>query len=227
MHRTFSLIVAFTAASSVWGQTTTPVLFTTNDDPVTAYGPHRVQYITVYVDGVKRCYTESHGNCTAVLQLSPQLHRVDYVWAGCNNPDACVNKIYGKETHFVLVPNQTQTFYVRIPTLRVRWYTKYGVNVSLNGGYTSDAVWAGVALGGGILTRNVMAGCYTMSYKMGYSQPIPSWPSPLPGTPDPSLKGFDRVCFGDHKTYPTPTPDGAGDNNPPHVRITVPDYWQP
>lgn len=224
MLRTLLLIMVVTAMSSAWAQTT-PVLFTTNDDPVAAYGPHRVQYITVYVNGVKRCYTESHGNCTAIVNLTPQLHRVDYVWANCNNPEACTTGIYGKVTQFILVPSQTSTFYVRIPTLRVRWYTKYGVNVSLNGGWTADAVWAGVALGGGILTRNVMAGCYTMSYKIGYSQPIPAWPSPLPGTPDSSLKGFDRVCFGGHNTYPPPVADGTGDTNPPHVRITVPNYW--
>lgn len=211
------LTLAFASLAPSMASALTPVLFTTNDgNPPVAYSPYRVQYITVYVDNVKKCYTESHGNCTATPQLTPGLHKVTYVWASCNNPDKCPN--YGEETRYINVPDQPGTYYVRIPTVRVRWYTEYGVNVSLND------VWRGVALGGGTLSTNVMGGCYTASYKKGYSQPIPSWPAPLPGVPDETLKGFDRLCFGSNDTYPVPVPAGS-DTNPPHVRIQVPDYW--
>lgn len=193
----------------------TPVMFTTNDGAI-ANGPHRVSYISVYVDGVKRCYTESHGNCTATPQLAPGLHKVDYAFATCNNADVCAR--YSTVTHYVLVPDQVATFIVRIPTVRVRWYTEYGVGVSLNGQWR---VWA---LGGGTGTTNVMSGCYTASYFKPYPGPAPAWP-PTPGAPDPALKGFDQVCFGAQSTYPTPVGDNAGDTNPPHVRITIPDYW--
>ena len=200
------------------------MLFTTNDgDPPVPYGPYRVQYISVYVDGGvginhnPNCYTESHGNCTATPKLAPGLHEVTYVWANCNNPKKCPN--YGEVTRYINVPDQANTYYVRIPTLRVRWYTEYGINISL------DGIWLGVALGGGTLTKNVMSGCYTASYKIGYSQPIPPWPTTIPGVPDGSLKGFERYCFGSDDTYPDPVPDNGSDTNPPHVRIHLPDYW--
>jgi hypothetical protein len=205
----FVLLTGLLLASVASAQT--PVMFTTNDDVVAMYGPHRVQYITVFVDGVKKCYTESHGNCTSTPLLTPGLHKAEYVWATCNNPASCPSW-YGVTTHYVLVPAQLTTFIVRIPTAKVKWNTKYGVNISLN------AQWLGVALGGGTLTKNVMAGCYTASYKMGYSQPIPPWPV-TPGVPDGSLKGFDGVCIGAHTTYPVP-PTAAD----PHVVITLPTY---
>jgi hypothetical protein len=195
----------------------TPVMFTTNEvvngEVVATNGPYRVSYITVYVDGVRKCYTESNGNCTgAPLNLTPGLHTATYVWATCNNPASCPH--YGEVTHYVNVPEQTDRFDVRIPTIRTRWYGAYGDNVSLNG------LSRGVALGGGTLSTNVMSGCYTASYKNGYSTYIPPWPT-LPGVPDASLFGFKRVCFGSSDTYPTPAPDSSTDTNPPHVRITI------
>lgn len=192
----------------------TPVLFTTNDGPYPATnGPYKVSYITVYVDGVKKCYTESNGNCTATPNLTPGLHEVTYVFANCNNPTACPTKIYGEVTHYVLVPDQAYTYYVRIPTAQVRWQTEYGVGISLNGVYR---VWA---LGGGTGTTNVMSGCYTASYYKPYPGPAPAWPT-VPGVPDASLKGFDGLCVGSSDTYPAPAV--AGD---PHIVITLPDYW--
>jgi hypothetical protein len=195
----------------------TPVLFTTNDGPYpAANGPYRVSYITVYVDNVKKCYTESNGNCTATPNLAPGLHEVTYVWATCNNPDSCAH--FGEVIHYVLVPDQATTFYVRIPTVRVRWYTEYGVGISLNGQWR---VWA---LGGGTGTTNVMSGCYTASYYKPYPGPAPAWPA-IGAVPDPSLKGFDGVCVGSNDTYPEPEPDNGTDTTPPHVRFTIPDYW--
>jgi len=194
-----------------------PVLFTTNDGGI-LNGPYRVSYITVYVDGVKKGYTESNGNLTATPVLLPGIHKVEYVWASCNNPDSCLH--YGRLTSYLMIPDQPTTFIVRIPTVRVRFVTKYGVNVSFND------LWKGVALGGGTLTTNVMAGCYTVSYKMGYSLPIPPWPTmpPYPGIPDSSLKGFYQLCFGSSDKYPVPVPVGT-DMNPPHVIVNVPAYW--
>lgn len=207
-------------SSGLAGLAATPVMFTTNDGPYPASnGPHRVSYITVYVDGVKKCYTESHGNCTATPTLTPGLHLVEYVFANCNNPASCSTGIYGRVVHYVDVPDQVETLYVRIPTVRVRWYTEYGVGVSLNG------IWRSWALGGGTATTNIMSGCYTASYYKPYPGPAPAWPSPLPGVPDASLKGFDRICVGAHTTYGTPTADNPGDTYPPHVRFTIPDYW--
>jgi hypothetical protein len=198
----------------------TPVRFTTNEVvnnvEVALNGPYRVSYITVYVDSVKKCYTESNGACTATLNLTEGLHEARYVWASCNNPDSCPH--YGEVTHYVNVPNQEARFDVRIPTVGVRWYTEYGVGISLNGQWR---VWA---LGGGTGTTNVMSGCYTASYYKPYPGPAPAWPVNTQ-IPDVSLHGFDRVCFGSSDTYPTPTPDDGSDTNPPHVRITIPDYW--
>lgn len=195
----------------------TPVMFTTNDGAV-ANGPHRVSYITVYVDGARKCYTESHGNCTSVPDVTQGLHEARYVFAACNNPVACPDKIYGQVTHYVNVPNQTNQFVVRIPTVRVRWYTEYGVGITLNDEWR---VWA---LGGGTGTTNLMSGCYTASYYKPYPGPAPAWP-PTTQIPDLNLHGFDQVCFGSSDTYPTPTADSGSDTNPPHVRITIPDYW--
>ena len=198
-----------------------PVLFTTNEGGV-ANGPHRVQYITVYVDGVKKCYTESDGNCTATPDLSSGLHRVDYVWANCNNPDSCPH--YGEVTRYINVPEQAATYVVRIPTARVRWYTpggyqRNGTSVSLN---SVHRVYSLYAAG----TTNVMSGCYTVSYFSPYATPIPDWPDTLPDIPDEDLKGFERYCFGSQDTYPAPVPDDGNDANPPHVRINVSaDYW--
>jgi hypothetical protein len=194
----------------------TPVKFTTNA-VVGTPGPHRVQYITLYVDGVKKCYTESNGDCTgADLSLAPGLHEAKYVWANCNNPAVC--DIYGVVIHYVNVPDQVTRFTVRIPTARVRWYTEYGVGVSLNGVFR---VWA---LGGGTGSTNVMSGCYTASYYKPYPGPAPAWPA-LGQIPDEDLYGFDGVCVGSSDTYPTPVPDNGTETNPPHVRITIPDYW--
>ena len=203
------LTLALASLAPTMASALTPVLFTTNDgDPPVLNSPYRVSYISVYVDGAIKCYTESHGNCTATPKLAPGLHEVSYVWANCNNPNSCPH--YGEVTHYVLVPDQAVTYYVRIPTARVTWHTKYGVNISL------DDVWLGVALGGGTLTKNVMSGCYTASYFKGYSVPIPPWPTmpPFPGDPDDALKGFDGFCVGSSDTYPT------------HVHIYLPDYWQ-
>jgi hypothetical protein len=193
----------------------TPLKFDTN--------PYRVMYISYYVDGVLKGYIESQGVGTSKPLVTPGLHQVRFVWAKCNNPNTCAH--FGEVTQYVNVPDTPGAeFVVQIPTVRVRWYTKYGVNISLNGGFTADALWLGVALGGGTYTGNVMAGCYTASYHMGYSQPIPAWPS-IPGVPDDTLKGFDRFCVGSFGTYPTPTGDSDTDTNPPHVRITIPNYW--
>ena len=149
----------------------------------------------------------------ATPNLTAGLHTALYVWATCNNPDSCSH--YGEVTHYVNVPDQLARFDVRIPTIRTRSYGQYGDNISLNG------LWRGVALGG-TLSTNVMSGCYTASYMNGYSQPIPASPT-LPGVPNASLFGFDRICFGSSDTYPAPYADSLADTNPPHVRITLPD----
>ena len=168
--------------------------------------------IRVYVDGVRKCYTESNGDCTGAAPISlPGCIQQGMFWqTPAASPDSA--QIYGEVTHYVNVPDQMVVFAVRIPTVRTRWYGRYGDNVSLNG------LWRGVALGGGTLSTNVMSGCYTASYKNGYSQPIPAWPT-LPGVPDASLFGFDRICFGSSDTYPVPMRMVSHDTNPPHVRI--------
>ena len=218
MKKTLFFIAAITALLVSGISSATPVLFTTNDGPYPASnGQYRVQYITVSVDGVKKCYTESAGNCTATPDLSPGLHEVTYVWANCNNPGSCPH--YGEVTDYVLVPDQLEIYYVRIPTVRVRWYTEYGVGISLNG---VNRVWA---LGGGKGTTNVMSGCYTASYYKPYPGPVPNWPDPLPDVPNEQLYGFDRICFGSSDKYPNPIPDSGTDTNAPHLRITIPDYW--
>jgi hypothetical protein len=133
---------------------------------------------------------------------------VRYVWANCNNPNSC--PWYGEVTTYVNVPDQATDFVVVIPTAQVKWIIKPETNISLNG------VWVGVAFYQG-LTRNLLAGCYTASYRNGYSAPIPAWPV-IPGVPDPVLKGFDRFCVGSSGTYPTGLPK---------VTITVPNSLWP
>lgn len=204
----------------------TPVLFTTNEVSnnvqVAPNGPNRVSYITVYVDGVKKCYTESNGACTSssltqapwpytapIPGLTPGLHTARYVWATCNNPEAAGCRRYGEVTHYVNVPDQIDRFDVRIPTVKTRWHGVMYDNVMLNG------IDAGTAQGGGVLLKNVMSGCYTASYKYGWPTPSTAWPT-LPGSPDPSLWGFDRLCFGSSDTY---IPDANG----VHVKIEIPD----
>jgi len=84
----------------------TPVKFTTNAIVGTP-GPYKLQYITVYVDNVKQCYTDSNGDCTgADLGVTPGLHRVDYVWATCTDPDTPCPR-YGQVTRYINVPDQT------------------------------------------------------------------------------------------------------------------------
>ncbi len=105
--------------------------------------------------------------------------------------------------------------------MRVRWYTDAGVGVSLNGHFIAGSA------AGGIVTPNVLSGCYTMSYHKFYPTPPVPWPTPLPAVPDPSLVGFDGICFGTTENYPAPTPDNETDTNPPHVRINVPSFGAP
>ena len=213
MRKLILIVLAGFVLASV-ASAATPLKFDTN--------PYKVSYISFYVDGVLKGYIESAGVGTAKPLVTPGLHQVRFVWAKCNNPNSCAH--FGEVTQYVNVPDTPGVdFVVQIPTVRVRWYTKYGVNISLNGGFTADAQVLGVALGGGILTTNVMAGCYTASYKMGYSQPIPPWPT-IGAVPDESLKGFDRFCVGSFGTYPAPTPDTVSDSNPPNVRFTLPSY---
>jgi hypothetical protein len=208
------LLAALPLAMSTGVCMATPVVFTTNDGPYPAtFGPYRVQFVSVYVDGSLKCYTESHGNCTGASEvLTAGLHEVKYVWANCNNPNLCPH--YGEVTHYVLVPDQVPTFYVRIPTVRARWATENTVGVSLNGVFRAWALSAGLA------TTNIMSGCYTASYYKPFPGPAPDWPAVLPGTPDSSLKGFDRICVGAADTYPVPAT-----STDPHVTFTVPDYW--
>jgi hypothetical protein len=212
---TSALLAGTTAtAFAVVPPNTTPVMFTTNevvnDQVVALNGPYRVSYITVYVDGVKKCYTESNGNCTATLQLTPGLHTATYVWATCNNPASCPH--YGEVTHYVNIPDQdTPTYAVRIPTAKVQFNASYGTGIGLN------QVFRGWALGGGKYVANHMSGCYTTDYR-GYYPNYPAWPT-LPAAPeaiDPGFQGFSQVCIGSSDTYPAPS--GTG----PHVVIPYP-----
>lgn len=124
--KTLNFILLTSALLAGWigvASALTPVRFTTNevsnDAELALNGPYRVSYITVYVDGVKKCYTESNGACTATPNLTAGLHTALYVWATCNNPDSCSH--YGEVTHYVNVPDQLARFDVRIPTIRTRW----------------------------------------------------------------------------------------------------------
>jgi hypothetical protein len=207
----------------------TPVLFTTNvdpADPASEVNRSRVENISVYVDGSKRCYTmgggnQGAGNCSSKPNLSAGLHEVTYVWAACNNPDSC--PILGRATHFVNVPEQIGEFVVRIPTVRVRWYNlPDGTRVNINGAKVYQAL-ATVNK----LSINMLAGCYTSSYfkRTSSEQPLdgPAWPPLLPNNPDPLLQGFDRFCVGSDNTYPVPAADNGNPNDtrPPHVRISA------
>jgi hypothetical protein len=196
----------------------TPVMFTTNEvvngAVVAINGPYRVSYITVFVDGVKKCYTESNGNCTATPQLAPGLHTARFVWATCNNPDSCPH--YGEVTQIVDIPDQTGTYAVRIPTVRVQFDAPYGTGIGLN------QQRRGWALGGNKYVANHMSGCYTTDYHEFYSETYPAWPS-LPAAPDaidttpPSnFVGFGRLCIGSSDTY------SAATSTAPHVVIPYP-----
>ena len=68
--KTLNFILLTSALLAGWigvASALTPVRFTTNevsnDAELALNGPYRVSYITVYVDGVKKCYTESNGVC--------------------------------------------------------------------------------------------------------------------------------------------------------------------
>jgi hypothetical protein len=213
--------LAITPKAAVTG---TPVLFTTNEGtPPTSYGPYRVQYITVYVDGVKKGYTESHGNLTATPLLAPGIHEVEYVWANCNNPDKC--GVYGRTTSYILIPDQTNTYYVRIPTVLVRFAAdRQNINVALND------VWLGVVLSYRSLYKAVLSGSYTVTYRYGYSKPYVPWPDtpPYPGIPDYRLFGFTHLTFGSSDQYTPITDDVGGDpNKDPHIVVNIPKYPWP
>ena len=222
------LTIAFASLATTMASALTPVMFTTNDDPldllnVSGVNKYRVENILVYVSGVKQCHTligaTFLGNCNKSVNLDPGLHQVDYVWATCNTglscPSSATTGVFGQVTHYVLVPDQVETYYVRIPTVRVRWYEPPTVRVSLNGvvaGFVFHTV--------NKFSRNILSGCYTASY---YKPPsgsvvVPPWPA-IPGVPDGALYGFDGVCVGSGDTYPTPVPDSETDMSPPHVRI--------
>jgi hypothetical protein len=209
--RTLSVsTLVFGAAGLTAAIAGTPVRFTTQ--------PHKVENISVYVDGVRQCYTGSDGDCTIILDLTAGLHKTDYVWATCNDPSLCAS--YGMATHYVFVPDQTAVHVVRIPTVRVRWYTEANVTVSLNGLLRAGPATQETGTAQFMATANVMSGCYTTSY---FKLPgtVPPWPATIPGSADPALKGFDPLCLGSNDTYPLPAPDNANDTDPPEVRVYV------
>lgn len=214
------LLMGSLAIAPMAAPTGTPVLFTTNEGiPPTPYGPYRVQYITVYVDGVKKGYTESHGNLTATPLLAPGIHEVEYVWANCNNPDKC--QVYSRSTSYIMIPDQTTTFTVRIPTVLVRFAAdRQNINVNFND------VWLGVVLSYKSLYKAVMSGSYTVTYRYGYSKPYVSWP-PIGQLPDYRLFGFTHLTFGSSDQY-DPIVGGGGDPNKfPHIIVNIPNYPWP
>lgn len=186
----------------------TPVLFTTQ--------PRKVQNVAVYVDGALQCTTGADGDCSTVPNVTAGLHKADYIWATCNSPSLC--PAYGMTTIYVLVPDQPTVFAVRIPSVRVRWYTEANVRVSLNSQLAAGPATQETGATEYMATANVLSGCYTASY-FKPAGPIPDWPSSIPGTPDPALQGFDLLCFGSDEIYPPPVPDNGNDLNPPEVRV--------
>ena len=187
-----SLIVALLAGMTGIAYAT-PVKFTTNAAFGTP-GPYLVQNVNVYIDdaALPVCMTDATGDCTVSnIDLAEGLHKARYeLMQSSGGP------VIGSVTHYVNVQSTQLT--VNIPTVRVRWFTDNGVGVSLNG-----HLFAGSA-SGGVVTANVLSGCYTLSYHKFYPEPPASWPTPLPGVPDSSLVGFDGICFGAKENYPPP-----------------------